>query len=177
MNEVAGLPAHVLLVHAVVVLVPVTALLTLLYGGWPAGRTRLRWLLVGCAALSVIFVVVAMQAGEWLQQRVPAAPLVRAHTRLGDTLLPWAFGMLLFSVVTAAVQVRAQARARRAADRNPASAAGVAPRRGGAICRVAVPAVAVVLAAGALVTTYRIGETGSRAVWHDRVSVQPLPSR
>lgn len=173
MNEVAGLPAHVLLVHAVVVLVPVTALLTLLYAGWPAGRTRLRWALVGCAALSVIFVVVAMRAGEWLQQRVPATPLVQAHTRLGDTLLPWAFGMLLFSVVTAAVGVQA----RRAADRNPASAAGAAPRLGGAIRRVAVPAVAVVLAAGALVTTYRIGETGARAVWHDRVSVQPLPAR
>ncbi len=171
MNQIDGLPAHVLLVHAVVVLVPVTALLALSYAFWPGGRSRLRWPLLGCAAVSVGFNVLAMQAGEWLQQRVPATPLVRAHTRLGDGLLPWTFGLLVFSAVVGAVALRARR------SPTPRWARPARSKRLGLVVRYGVPAVAVVLASGALVQTYRIGETGAKAVWHGRVSVQPLPVR
>ena len=40
MSTVNGLPAHVLLVHAVVVLVPLTSLLLVLVAVWPAARRR-----------------------------------------------------------------------------------------------------------------------------------------
>ena len=38
-NEVNGLPTHILLVHAVVVLIPLAALLTVLAAVWPAGAS------------------------------------------------------------------------------------------------------------------------------------------
>lgn len=166
MDQIAGLPAHILLVHAVVVLVPVTAVLALLYAGWPGGRSRLRWPLLGCAAISVGFNVLAMQAGEWLQQRVPATPLVREHTKLGDTLLPWTFGLLVFSAAVVVVALWSRRSVTARATR-PAGSKGY-----GLVLRFGVPAVAVVLAAGALVQTYRIGESGAKAVWQGRVSAQ-----
>ncbi len=42
MTTVGGLPAHILLVHAVVVLVPLSALLIVLVTTWPAARARHR---------------------------------------------------------------------------------------------------------------------------------------
>ncbi|WP_433502372.1 hypothetical protein ACQP04_21600 [Pseudonocardia halophobica] len=56
MTTVAGLPAHILLVHAVVVLVPLTALLLVVESLWPAARRRLAW---PAAALALVAVVVA----------------------------------------------------------------------------------------------------------------------
>ena len=41
MQTVNGLPAHVLLVHAIVVLLPLSALLLALTALWPAARRRL----------------------------------------------------------------------------------------------------------------------------------------
>jgi hypothetical protein len=41
MTTIGGLPAHILPVHAVVVLVPLAALLTVLMTTWPAARTPL----------------------------------------------------------------------------------------------------------------------------------------
>ena len=41
MGTVNGLPAHVLLVHAIVVLLPLAALLLVLTAVWPAARSRL----------------------------------------------------------------------------------------------------------------------------------------
>ncbi|MFZ2177676.1 MAG: hypothetical protein WAW17_27340 [Rhodococcus sp. (in: high G+C Gram-positive bacteria)] len=40
-----GLPAHVLLVHFVVVLAPLTAILLILCALWPAARRRMVWLI------------------------------------------------------------------------------------------------------------------------------------
>jgi hypothetical protein len=40
-TTIGGLPAHILLVHAVVVLVPLAALLVVLVTAWPAARARL----------------------------------------------------------------------------------------------------------------------------------------
>lgn len=207
MNQINGLPAHILLVHAVIVFVPLTALLVLLHVFWAASRQRLVWPTLTAASLSLAANALAMHAGEWLQQRVPDTPLVRAHTKLGDTLLPWTFGLFLLSAATAALHVRAT-RTSRVADGSAAvptadstagslgvatrirmadTAAALAPSRAtaadlavgkpGVFLRIAYSAIAVVIAAGALVQTYRIGESGARAVWHGNFSQQPISGR
>ena len=53
LDEFQGLPTHILLVHAVIVLVPIAALLTVLSAVWPAARRRLGIItpLVGLVAL------------------------------------------------------------------------------------------------------------------------------
>ena len=40
MSTIAGLPAHILLLHFVVVLVPLTAILLIVCALWPAARRR-----------------------------------------------------------------------------------------------------------------------------------------
>ena len=76
---VNGLPAHVLLVHAVVVLVPLAALLAVVAAVWPAARRRLGFLTPLVALLALAGVPLATEAGEWLEEHVPESPLVEQH--------------------------------------------------------------------------------------------------
>src|SRR4051794_10343760 len=80
MTTINGLPAHILLVHAVVGLVPVTALLVVLVAVWPAARRRLTWAAAALAVVTLIVVPVTTEAGEWLEHRVERTALLRAHT-------------------------------------------------------------------------------------------------
>ncbi|MCM3847384.1 hypothetical protein ND486_14415 [Pseudonocardia sp. DR1-2] len=175
-STIAGLPAHILLVHGVVVLVPLTALGLVLVAVWPAARVRLVWPTVVLAAVTLALVPVTTEAGEWLEHRLPRTPLIRAHTELGDGLLPWAAGLAVVAVVVAVRHVVAV----RAARRVPATAGGGAPEvpagpaPGGTVATVVVAVLAVVVAVGAVVTTVRIGDSGARAAWTGQVAEQPL---
>ena len=57
-SNLAGLPAHPLIVHAVVVLVPLTAIGVLLSAIWPAARNKIGWISLGFATLVLILVPV-----------------------------------------------------------------------------------------------------------------------
>ena len=46
MSTFNGLPAHVLLVHFIVVLAPLTAVLATVCTFWPTARQRLVWLVL-----------------------------------------------------------------------------------------------------------------------------------
>ena len=91
--EVNGLPLHVLLVHFVVVLVPLTAIAALLVPIWPAARRRLGIVVPLLALFDLVLVPIVTQAGEWLLARVPSTPLIQAHAALGRTLLPWVIAL------------------------------------------------------------------------------------
>jgi hypothetical protein len=188
-TRINGLPAHVLLVHAVVFLVPLAALL-LLASAWSSTARRKLGLLTPLVALiALILVPVTTHAGEWLRDRVPATPLVNRHAELGDQLLPWAVAMFLVAVLVWYVDVgprlpgRLGEGARRLQpDRDepataPAGAAQTAtltaaPARVSAVTMVAA-LLATVLAVGSVVQVVRIGESGSKAVWQGNVSSQP----
>jgi hypothetical protein len=171
---VNGLPAHVLLVHAVVVLLPLSALLVVLVASWPAVGARLGLVTTLLAVLTAALVPITTEAGEWLEQRVPRTPLVRAHTDLGDTMLPWAVALAVVAVV---VYLRRMLSARQEAapEQRRASAAGVNQRLGGTALTVALAVVALIVSAGTVVVVYQVGESGSRAAWTDRFSPTPLP--
>ena len=123
MTTVGGLPAHILLVHVVVVLVPMSALLIVLITTWPAARARFTVATVVLSAVMLISVPLATDAGEWLERRVNSTALVRAHTGLGDTMLPWAIALTVVALVVLARELLA-ARARR---QSTAVAAGGGP--------------------------------------------------
>lgn len=112
------------------------------------------------ALLGLVLVPVTTHAGEWLEARVPSTSLVRAHTELGDGLLPWAFGVF---VLATAVWLLGRHGARRRAAAWTGGGAEAPP--GGLLLagQVVAAVLAVVVAAGALVQTYRIGESGARA--------------
>lgn len=179
MTTIGGLPAHILFVHAVVVLVPVTALMLVLVAVWPQARRRLSAPTAILAAITTALVPITTQAGEWLEHRVQRSDLLRTHTELGDTLLPWVAGLLLIAVAVLARQLVSQRRTRRsAASHGPGTATGP-PRDapGGRVLTVLLATLAIAVAAGTIVTTYRIGDSGARAAWTGHFSQQQLWGR
>ncbi|MGW9629264.1 hypothetical protein ACWGST_01030 [Agromyces sp. NPDC055520] len=175
----AGLPLHILLVHAVVVLTPLLGLLLIVIAAWPAAR-RVLWLptLIG-AALVLPLGLITIEAGKWLEQRVPPAPLIQAHTALGEDIVPWLTALLVLAAVIAGWALIERAARRRGADaRQPAAGSASVPARPSRGIRIAVGAVltvaALVITAGSTWTLVQIAEAGSRAVWEGSFSDQPL---
>jgi hypothetical protein len=169
MSTISGLPAHVLLVHAVVALVPLTSVLLLLIAWWPAALQRLNVLAAVISALMLVSVPLTTDAGEWLEHHLPRTPLIHTHTELGDTMLPWAIALFL---VTVAIAAREFVRARRV----PAgSGTGDVHGLGGRPATAVLAVLALVVALGSTVTVYRIGESGARAAWTGNFSPTELP--
>ncbi|CAH0160188.1 MULTISPECIES: DUF2231 domain-containing protein [unclassified Arthrobacter] len=86
MIEIGGLPAHILLVHAVVVLAPIAGLGAIVYAAAPRWRTYLAWPL-GVLSLGLVPVtLLTAQAGEQLEKARPASALIHEHAQQGDVL-------------------------------------------------------------------------------------------
>jgi hypothetical protein len=120
--EIDGLPAHVLFIHAVVVLVPLTALLVVGTAVWPAARRRLGVAVPILALVMLGAVQLTISAGEWLIRRVPVTPLVRAHAHLADGMLPWAIALAVVAIAVWAQRFLPSDRvvsSRRAEDDHP----------------------------------------------------------
>lgn len=83
---IGGLPAHILLVHGVVVFGPLAGLGAVIYG--LAGRTRryLAWPLGVLALILAPMALITAQAGEQLQENRGATDAIQAHARQGDIL-------------------------------------------------------------------------------------------
>ncbi|WP_405951409.1 hypothetical protein OG588_39405 [Streptomyces prunicolor] len=159
MSLINGLPAHVLLVHFVVVLVPLSALALVVCAVWPQAARRLGLVLPLMALVALVSVPLTTQAGEWLERHVGSSSLVRRHAELGDGLLPWAGGVFLLA---AAVWWTV--------GRRPAPEAGPRSAPVGPVIRVAAAVLSVVVAAGAVVDVYRIGDSGAKAAWQNGFS-------
>ncbi|KUN86410.1 DUF2231 domain-containing protein [Streptomyces griseoruber] len=159
MSLVNGLPAHILLVHFVVVLVPLTALALVVGVIWPKAAQRMGVVLPLLALVTLVSVPLTAEAGEWLEGHVDGNALVRRHAELGDGLLPWAGGLFVLAALVWW-----------ASGRTAASGAAGRTRRPAAPVRVAAAVLSLVVAAGAVVDVYRIGDSGAKAAWHDGFS-------
>lgn len=151
---VEGLPAHVLLVHAQVVLVPAVALAVVAAAWLPSVRRRLGLALPGLALAALVLTPLTTESGEWFQAQLPPTPLIVAHAELGDAMLRWVTGLFV-----AALGVHLLGRR---ADRLGSPTTRTA-------LRVLAAVIASVLAAGAVVATVRAGESGARAVWEGTI--------
>jgi hypothetical protein len=139
LDTVAGLPLHVLVIHAVVVGVPLMSLVTVLVAARPRWRVRAGWAVATLDAALVGVVLVAKESGEALLERL-GGQVAPEHTQMGSQM-PWFALALLAAAVASAV---------------------AGPRRG--LGRVAL-ALAVLTAVAATVWTVRTGHSGSAAVW------------
>lgn len=158
-NEVNGLPAHILLAHAVIVLIPLAALLTVLAAVWPAARRRLGIITPLVALAALIAVPVTTNAGQWLLARVHQTQLIEEHVQLGDTMLWFAIGLFVAALITWGLPTAVV----KSTGRAPAPWVGVV-----------IVVLAVVLAGAATVQVFRTGEAGSRAVWTGSFCELPL---
>ena len=146
---VFGLPLHVLLVHAVVVLVPLAAVggLAISFLRW--ARLRYGELVVVGAFGAAVSTFIAQETGEQFAATFEqVSPKMAEHFALGDKLLIWA--VLLFVGIAAVVI------AQRLINRDN-------PR--GRVMLLVGAAVTAVSAVVAVVQTVRIGHSGAVAVW------------
>jgi hypothetical protein len=102
MLEVFGLPAHVLLLHSVVVLAPLAGLGGILYALRPGWRRVLEWPVAVLAVVAAGFTVLTASAGEALEHALPSNALIHEHAEQGD-LLEAAAGLFAVVVVVLAV--------------------------------------------------------------------------
>lgn len=154
MSQINGLPAHVLFVHAIVVLVPLVAVAVILSVFWPAARVRLVWPTLVLAAALLVLAPLTTEAGESLERSVDRTALVRTHADLGETM-PFVVAALFVAAVLVAVMHVLGSRG------------SLSPERMRVL--VAVTAlVAVVVGVGATVQVYRVGDSGARATWQNQ---------
>jgi hypothetical protein len=162
-----GLPVHVLVVHAVVVLMPVAALGTVVIAARPATRPRWGWPVVILTAVATTAVPIATSSGDGLEHNLPRTPAMTTHTHLGDQLLPYAIAMLVFVTGLMLLQrYREQSATKYARHAGPGTMA-IAPATEGRV-RLGIAALAVLAGTFAVLSTVqvvRIGDTGARAAW------------
>jgi hypothetical protein len=157
-----GLPVHALVVHAVVVLLPLGALGTIAIAVRPAWRHTYGPLVVVVTAAATVLLPVATSSGEALEERVGNPG---EHAELGDQLIWFALPMLVLALVLVVLDRRGSRPA--SADGDGRRTRGSAPR-GTALTVVA--GLALVAALATSVQVYRVGDSGARAAWGDRVS-------
>jgi len=165
MNTFFGLPAHPLLVHVPVVLIPLALVGVVLMLVRPQWRSALLIPTTAVAMAGAAGAILASQAGEWLQERVPESHLIHDHAELGEMSRNMAilfagamFVWALRELVTTRGWFGGTAFARLLSARWVAIAALVG---------------AVVFGLLSTVWVARAGHTGAKAAWHGRVSSAP----
>lgn len=146
LDLIFGLPIHALVVHAVVVLLPLSGLAALALVVMPRWRRPYGPLTLGLATVSTLLIPIATASGEALEHRVGDP---ERHAELGEQLI-W-FAIPLTALLAGLVWLD-----RRRPD-------------GTAVPRF-VTALLVLAALGAGVQTFRVGDSGARAVWTDQVT-------
>ena len=150
-DTISGLPVHVLVVHAVVVLLPLMAVVTVAVAVRRGWRSAAPWVVLA-DAIVVGLAYAAKESGEVLQERLGqfTPNVAEDHGKHGELVPYFALALLV-----AAVLVWLTSRSAR-------------------LVPVAV-AVAVLTGVGALWWTYLTGESGARAVWGETVQNTKAP--
>jgi uncharacterized membrane protein len=155
MNVINGMPAHAVLLHFVLVLVPLTALLEIVCGLWPAARRgQLMWLTVMLAVVTMVLTPITINAGGWLYGlRTNPSPILREHADRGSLMTYFSAALLAAAVALVVLRV-----VERRSDKR---------RIAGQIV-VAIVVLAVGIAS--LVQIYRVGDAGAQSVWGNEIA-------
>lgn len=155
MTVINGLPAHVLLVHFLVVLVPLTALLEIVCALWPGVRRgHTVWLTLVLAVVTLVLTPITTYAGEWLYDMRPhPGAILQAHADRGGTMIYFSVALLAVAIALAILRT-----AERRSDnaRLPTT--------------VVIAAVAIAVGIASTIQLYRIGDTGAQSVWGNEIT-------
>ncbi|MFC4060386.1 DUF2231 domain-containing protein [Planomonospora corallina] len=153
LDEILGLPAHPLIVHATVVLTPLLAVAAVVYALAPRTRAALAWALLGLAVAGPVAALAARQSGAALKD----ARFSSASGRLGERIAehegfgtPLALAALVLGLASLGLVHVARP--------------GGTDRYGRPVS-LAVSGLAVVAAAVAAYYVARAGHSGAEAVW------------
>jgi cytochrome b involved in lipid metabolism len=155
-----SLPAHPLLVHAPVVLIPLCAIGVVVLALVPRWRRKYGALLLIGLAVAAGSAMLAKESGEALAARVGEP---ERHAELGD-ILPWIV-VALFAIT--AVWLTIAWRNGRPDPDNPEVPRGSGP------FQILFGILAVIAAVLAVVWVYLVGDSGAKAVWSART---PAPA-
>ncbi|OBF11433.1 MULTISPECIES: DUF2231 domain-containing protein [unclassified Mycobacterium] len=155
MTVINGMPAHALLLHFVVVLVPLTALLEIVCVLWPtARRGPLLWLAVISAAATMVLTPITVNAGEWLYDlRAKPSAILQKHATLGGTMNYFAAALLAAALVLVVMRV-----IERRSDKSRVAV------------RATIAIVVLAIAVASTVQIYRVGDAGAQSVWGDEIA-------
>ncbi len=155
MTVINGLPAHALLVHLVVVLVPLTALLEIVCGLWPAGRRGpLLWLTLVLATATMALTPLTLNAGQWLYDlRTKPSPILREHAERGSTMVY--FSAALLAVAIGLVVLRLIERR---------------PERRRMVTHIVVGIIVLAVGISSMIQVYRTGDAGAQSVWGGEIA-------
>lgn len=155
MNVVNGLPAHVLLVHFMVVLAPLTAVLEIACALWPAARRgQLVWLTLILAVVTMVLTPVTTNAGGWLYDlRRNPEPILREHAHRGGTMIYFSAALLVVAIALVALRF-----AERRAD------------KARLVTHVIVAVVVLAIGVSSIIQIYRIGDAGAQSVWGNEIA-------
>ncbi|WP_067441018.1 DUF2231 domain-containing protein [Nocardioides jensenii] len=157
--EINGLPAHPLIIHAAVVLIPVAACLAAAYAVVPRWRWSTRWPMVGASFLAVIAVVAAWVTGRDLKSQMvdqgANAEMFRFHQERADILF-WLTIVFFFVVLLGAVALG-----------GPSALASGRGARGkhAPLIEWTMVTMLVIFAIALIAMTFQTGEQGARLVW------------
>ena len=155
--EFNGIPLHPLVVHAVVVFAPLSALAGILYAVRPRWRWALRWPLLAATLIAVVNAVVATMSGQDLAETrgLDALPAVQTHEERGE---------LLRNVLLAYTVVVGLASWRLGGPSGLKSGRFERPEPGGVVSVLTI-GLLVVGAIAVGVMAFLAGDSGARAVW------------
>lgn len=153
-----GLPIHALVVHAVVVLLPLSILGTIAIAVRPAWRRTYGLLVLGVTFVATALIPVATKSGRALQHRLPFVQLGH-HRQLGEQLKYFAIPLLLLVIALVVLDRRGSSAASDATGSRPSGPSGLF-----SVVNV-VAALAVLAGIATGVQVYRVGDSGAHAVW------------
>ncbi len=144
-----GLPAHPLLVHIPIVLIPLAALMSLGLW-WEPFRRRFGWATVVVLGVAGVFTQLAIGSGQALEESLnERSTLLHAHTRIAEDVRPWL--LLFFVALVAFMLIERRQRANGSTSmRSPLLISTL---------------VGVVFAGISVYWVQRIGHSGAKSVW------------
>ena len=145
-NLITGLPVHILITHAVVVLLPLAVLTLILVITIPKLRAAYRYPAVGLAIVGAISAIIAEQSGQALQARVGYPG---EHAEWGEMLPPVAVALAVLSVIWLILSRMASSR--------------------GKVVAAVIGGVIIVVGIIAVVLTVQAGNSGSEETWSERI--------
>ena len=154
-TKLFGLPAHPLLVHVPIVLLPLVGVGAIAMAVSAKVRDRCGWIVVALAGLALVGVQLAMGSGEQLQPSVQRTQALREHIDMAEQLRPMAFLFFLAVLGLMLLHRRSQHADRASRSETPAWLVPTAS------------AACVVFAVAANVQLVRVGHNGARATWQN----------
>lgn len=164
-NNLFGLPAHPLLVHAPIVLVPLCFIAAILMAVKAEWRQRFGIPTAVLAVIAAVMVQLAIGSGEELEQRVRESDLIEKHSQLAENARPFVFLFALALVGIAVWDVLQRRRAAQAGSEVEAAGA-TAGTRSSKLVSVAM-VVTVLLGAASTYMVVQTGHSGAKATWHN----------